>query len=311
MRPKTRQRLGLLLRLGFTALALGWVLSRVDPAQTFEHMRSLPFWVFIVPFLAMMTNSFLHGARLSILMKLAGAPISVIQGVGVSLRAAFVGLTLPTGGGELVKVALLTQLSGRGDAAVAVAVATRLLEFVPWSMLLFWGVARGLSRESQPLAWTALGAGGAFLGAVVAGAVLARLQVELPGQGRVALFLNRAAQSLRRVSGRPGSLAIVMLLAVPFGVLNVLSMWVVLYAFHTGISYPDALMLIPAADVWVSLPISISGVGVREGVVSYVLGLRGVDPSVAVSAALVRWTGELIRGVVGGVWFVLEDRRER
>lgn len=311
MSPETRRRLSLLARVSVTAIALGWVLTQVDPAQALAQIRTLPLWIFVVPFLAVMLNALLHGARLSLLMGLAGVEMGVITGLGVALRASFIGLVLPTGGAEVAKVALMTRATGRADAAVAVAVATRLLEFIPWSMLLFWAVVRGLGQESPPLAWTALGMGMAFFGAVCAGAILARLRLVLPGEGRVARFLNNAAAALRRVGGRPGGLALVTLLAVPFGFLNVFSMWIVLYAFDTGISYPDALMLIPAADVWVSLPITISGVGVREGVVSYVLGLRGIDPSVAVSAALVRWFGELMRAAVGGVWFVLENDRER
>lgn len=309
MRSETRKALTLGLRLLLTAAALTWVFSRVELGQTLEHIAGLPAWVFLLPFLAMLANSVLHGLRLSLMMGLAGVEMSPIAGLGVALRAAFVGMALPTGGGELAKVALLTRVSGRADAAVAVVVATRLMEFIPWSMLLFWAALRGVGRESQPLAWTAIFAGSAFLGAVLGGALLARLRLEVPGQGRIARFLNNAAASLRRVSGRPGGLALVALLAVPFGLLNVFSMWIVLYAFHIPLSYPDALMFFPAADVWVSLPISISGVGVRESVVSYVLGLRGVDASVAVSAALVRWSGEILRAIPGGIWFVLDDDR--
>lgn len=46
---------------------------------------------------------------------------------------------------------------------------------------------------------------------------------------------------------------------------------------------------------------TISGVGVREGVMARALAPYGAAPTLAVAIALTRWTGELGRAALGGV----------
>jgi hypothetical protein len=49
------------------------------------------------------------------------------------------------------------------------------------------------------------------------------------------------------------------------------------------------------------LPVTLSGVGVREGVFVHALARFGATEELAVAIALTRWTGELGRAAVGGL----------
>ena len=76
--------------------------------------------------------------------------------------------------------------------------------------------------------------------------------------------------------------------------------WCTARAFGLGISFIDLSTLIPVADVISALPISIGGLGVREGTFVVLLGqLASVPRSLAVSISLVGYLVNTSWGLVG------------
>ncbi len=73
------------------------------------------------------------------------------------------------------------------------------------------------------------------------------------------------------------------------------------------------VFIVPLATVVTALPISINGIGVREGILGYLLGLYSVDPSTSLVFAWVLYAMLLGQGLLGGVVFALLKawRRER
>ncbi len=69
----------------------------------------------------------------------------------------------------------------------------------------------------------------------------------------------------------------------------------------------DVLTAMPIVDAAASLPVSISGLGVRERTFEALLaGLANVPEAVGVSASLAGWIFNLFWGIVGGVMFLRE-----
>jgi uncharacterized membrane protein YbhN (UPF0104 family) len=67
----------------------------------------------------------------------------------------------------------------------------------------------------------------------------------------------------------------------------------------------DVLTAMPIVDMAASLPVSISGLGVRERTFEALLsGLAAVPEAVAVSASLAGWLFSLFWGVIGGMMFL-------
>jgi hypothetical protein len=67
----------------------------------------------------------------------------------------------------------------------------------------------------------------------------------------------------------------------------------------------------PVATVVMALPISINGIGVREGVLGYLLGLYGVDVSTSLVFAWVLYALVLGQGLLGGVVFAMLKAERR
>jgi uncharacterized protein (TIRG00374 family) len=71
------------------------------------------------------------------------------------------------------------------------------------------------------------------------------------------------------------------------------------------------VFIVPLATVVMALPISINGIGVREGILGYLLGLYGVDPSASLVFAWVLYVMLLAHGVLGGAVFMMLKARHR
>ena len=307
--PRSSGRLWLLLRLAATAAAVAWVVSRIEPGEALQHLRAAPAWVYLVPVALMTLNAWIHAVRVQLLLSAAGVVASQGAILGAILRAGFVGLVLPTGGSEVAKVAWLTRVTGEGEAAVAALAGVRVLELLPWAGLLIFGLSQGLLQQDPLIGASAVFFAAAFLGVVGISAIGVRFGPGIARRipGRPGDFAVRCAEALYRVRRRPGHVLAALLLAVPFALINCLSIYVALVGHGIPLSYVEVLALFPAADTIISLPVTISGVGVREGVFVHALAPWGVSESLAVAASLTRWTGELGRAAVGGVLFVLRD----
>lgn len=300
-------RAWLVLRIVLTIAVLGAVLYRADVGEALAQARRAPAWVFALPSALLFLNSGLHALRLRLLLDPAPPVREVLRLV---LLGNFAGLVLPTGGGEAVKGLALARLVGGVEPAFAALLASRLLELLPWGLLLFWAAAGVLPARLPGWVGPTLLAGLAMVAAF--GVLLVLLTWPVRALGWIPHWAGRA-RLIRLASLRvgPGRIAACAALAVPFALTNCFVVFAILRGMGAPVTYPDILGLVPAMDVIISLPVTIAGMGVREGM--FVEGLRpwGVAPSVAVAAAATRWSGELFRAGVGGLWWLARGAGER
>ncbi len=287
-------------RLLVAAALLTFVLGRVDRAAVFAAMVATPWWAWCVPTVALTLNAGVHALRIRAVLPAPRPPVSEV--LRCVLLGNFFGIALPTGGGEAAKAIALARLSGQPEQAVMALLTSRMLELPPWGALLFWAAAKVLPGRLDswvPVAW-AVGAifWGVFLIAVFAHRY-ARLLLALPLPPSVRPLLERC------LAFRPRLLDVVAcgLGAIPFAALNCAVVWALLVASHTPLGYADVLGLIPAMDVVISLPITIGGAGVRETMFCHALAPWGVSAEIALSVSWLRWSGDLSRAALGGVWW--------
>jgi len=314
---RRRRRVGLGLRLLGTGLAVAWVVGQVDLGVAADAVRTAPGWVFFVSPVGVMCNTLIQSVRVQRMLRAMAVHLSLWQVFSALCRGAFVGLVLPSGGQEVAKAAFLAKASPRADAGIAALVAARVLQLPTWAVLLAWGLMAGLLVTDPVLGAAAVG----FLcvTAVVLGLCAWGLRrpeapvLPLPGwtPSRVRSGLKQIVDALRSLKSTPGAMVQVALLAVPCAAVNITVVWAVLTGFGAAIGPSEVAALLPAADVLIWMPISISGLGVRESLFAHFLAPRGVMFSTAVAVGLTRWTGELTRALVGGILFVLGDTVHR
>ncbi|RME23196.1 MAG: hypothetical protein D6798_14010, partial [Deltaproteobacteria bacterium] len=206
---------------------------------------------------------------------------------------------------------------GSAELAVAAVVVTRLIELVPWTLLLGWGLWWGLWWRLPALGIAAASFAVLFSGILAASLVLARRRAR-PGRPRPTSAgwgtwrlpepVERVVGRLRRAFALVGRdrrrLLLSFVLSLPFSLVNCLAVHVIMRGHGLTLSYLDTLALIPTIDTVLALPITIGGLGIREGLFVHALEPFGATRAAAVSIGLTRWFSELTRAAVGGLVFL-------
>ncbi len=86
--------------------------------------------------------------------------------------------------------------------------------------------------------------------------------------------------------------------------------WAAARALGTDVSLPHLLGLMPVVDAIASLPITLSGLGVREGLlVEWLGGQAAIGPGKALAASLLGFAALGLWGLIGGLWLAFWRRR--
>lgn len=295
-----------MVRVAITAAALGWLARTVDIESVTAALQRTPPLVLAVPLLALLANAAIHSLRLHLLLRATGHPVAYPAVVDIVLRATFVGAVSPRGGADVARIAWLTRHTQAVEPVVAAAVVGRLLDLIPWLGMLSYGLLSGVLDNTPVLAASATAFAAAFTGVLIAALLLG-----LAGEAiaaRLPVFRDRAvsiARATRLLGQRPRLLLGVTALSALVGALNVVSVSVVAAGFGATLPLSQAIGVVPAMDTVISLPVTISGVGLREGTFVLAFVPRGLTEDQAVAAALVRWSGELGRALIGGLVFLI------
>ena len=99
------------------------------------------------------------------------------------------------------------------------------------------------------------------------------------------------------------------LLSILLFMFHFLSFYCAIFAVGGTAPLMEVMTAMPIVDVVAGLPISVSGLGVREKTFeTLVNGLAGLPGATAVSASLVGWLMGVLWGVVGGIVFLVGGR---
>jgi uncharacterized protein (TIRG00374 family) len=260
----------------------------------------------------------LAGIRWQILLRVQGIFIGWIRLLTLMMIGMFFNFFVPGGtGGDVVKVFyLLKETPGKGAQAFLSVVVDRLLGLV--AVVLLAGVVVLLrwrwitaTPETAQYVWLAL----AILGSAVFGLAVSlivtgcglvhKLPERLPGRAKLAEFA--LAYNLYGREWKVTTLAILLSALSHIGYFA--TFYCAARAFGgPGIQLPsfaDLCAIMPIVNTIVSMPISLGGVGVREGLFQVFLSnLSGVGEGVAVVISSTGYLLTLVWGLVGGVLYL-------
>ncbi len=218
---------------------------------------------------------------------------------------SFFSLFLPTSvGGDAVRALAAARSSARAGRAVASVLIDRGFGVV--ATIAFAAVGLALVSESPAVlsgdgvSWRAPGlAGGALTLAVTGVAVLMFRR-----SARVRALWHDGSATLGDLARSPRRLGRVSALALVSQGLIVL-LWYTL-ARGMGFALPTSTFLwaVPLVSLSALLPVTFSGLGVREGVWLILLAGSGLPPADVVVFSLLYFACNLLVGVTGGILFV-------
>jgi uncharacterized membrane protein YbhN (UPF0104 family) len=100
-----------------------------------------------------------------------------------------------------------------------------------------------------------------------------------------------------------------VLLSFAFNILLMIMNYLAALSFGVRISFWYFLLFIPIISFLLTLPISLSGLGVREGVYVYLFSQVGVPPSSALAISLSMYGVTVATGLIGALIYAVEGYR--
>jgi uncharacterized protein (TIRG00374 family) len=228
------------------------------------------------------------------------------------LAGQFVGNVLPsTIGGDVLRVSRATKTTGTGEIAFASVVIERLSGFVALPFLSLLGFALQPSLLDLEHSWIAL----AIAGATVAGLVIILVIAGSPKMaGRFAghqnwmRFIGAVHVGVDRIRREPRRAISVLVAAITYQASVLVAVWCAIHAL--GVSLPNGAVLayLPAVASAQVLPISLSGLGIREGLLVLLLRPLDVPTGKAIGIGLLWYGMTLVVSLLGAPAFAVGHR---
>lgn len=306
-RRRLRIILGTAIRLVGTVVLMAYALQSVEWSALRERLRTADWRWWTAGLAAGVLVQVAAAVRWSALARPIGFDLPTLTFVRRFFEGSFFSLCLPGSiGGDVVKAYRMSDSTTGRLLAGCTILADRFTGFAALAVL----AVTALTAQRYALGpWSAIGVGCLLLAAVmvplgVAVGMLDKVLGWLPEQHRLRRFLGH----LLPYQMRPSLLvrAVAWSMVVQMGGAFAVS----LVGRSVGVNLPFSIWFgsIPLVSLAMVLPISISGVGVREGGLAVLLGPHGVAHEQAVAIGLLWFVTTIICGLIGGLCF-LSDRR--
>jgi glycosyltransferase 2 family protein len=297
------------MRVAGSALILALLFHYLPLRQTWGTLARLPASLWVLVLLGYLAVHVVGVAKWRVTVNLAGSGLSFSQAARCYFAGLFATLFLPSLiGGDIVRAGLALRL-GRSKAAVLFGSLTdRFLDFLALVIIATYGgalVPGTLNAASQRVRQ--------LLGIISVGlTLLAAVAFFLLPARRFSYRTRRHLVRLREAGRSMMSAPQYALLSLGLGVL-IQSSFILLnivLAEACGVHVVTRVWLFawPLAKLAAVLPITYSGIGVREAALVWLLQPFGASPTLTLSAGLA-WEGVMISGgLVGGAAAALLGR---
>lgn len=300
------------LRAAISAAVLAYLLSRIDAAASARAMAGvgLPALALVLGLVALDRAVMIR--RFVLLLGAADLGVRPGAAARLFLVSSFVGSFLPAGvGADAARAWGLARQTARGSDALAAVLVDRLLGVVSLAALaalglLVWTPPGGRDWRLAAAAAVLLAASAAALWADRAARALLPPHWHDSRAGRRLLRLCDAVGLYR---GHRRALARVLGWSLTVQGLRVAQAYGLAYGLGLGVPFSYYLLVMPVGLLMLMLPVSVSGVGLPQGVIVWLLRPVGVpdEQSFALSTLIVL-TG--VAGNLPGLFLWLRRRQD-
>ena len=306
--PGRRRTIALwVLKVVVTSALVAWVFSRIDLAELAANLRaSLGPWL-LLALLVGVINVTLSAVRWRVMLAALGSHIPLVWAVRLVWSGLFFNTVLPTSVvGDALRGAWTARLSDPAQAYWSV-VLDRVTAMGALALLAGVGLLFPEGRAlpaAPPLALACGVLGLPALLAVAAPERFAALLVRFGGQR-----LRRAAEG-KITEARPvGPRLKVLGLAGCVHLLMLLDVALIARAAHLDLPVGILIAVVPAILLASYLPVSISGIGVRDAALVELLGQAGVPRAGALTVSILILAISILLSLGGGLVYLASGLR--
>jgi uncharacterized protein (TIRG00374 family) len=311
------------LKLAVSLSLFAWIVSRTDLAPVRDALVGVDGRWLLAGFAAQILGAALIARRWQALLAVRGVEPGYGYLLGSTLSSLFFRQFMPSviGGDALRGHDAWRAGASPGFALVSLfvdrLVGLLTLALFAFAALLLLGGRTELAGVLVPIA-AGIGAmlavvgamfwrGGAAAEGSALGRLGARLRARLPA--RIADKLARLVEGVRVYRGQGRVLARVFAWSLLLQVNVVTFYWMLAQALGIAVPYAAFFAVVPIAIFVMMLPITINGIGLRETMFVFLLGLWGVEGGAALAFAWLEFGTVLATGLFGGVVYLLRPGR--
>jgi uncharacterized protein (TIRG00374 family) len=301
------------LRVLLTAAILAYLAAQFDMRDALRAVARTDLSHLLVVLALVACDRILMIWRWVLLLRSTGSPITPRAAARIFLVSSFVGSFLPAGvGGDAARAYALMRHTARGGEAVASVAMDRYLGVVALAVLGALGAASSAAVVSPRLRmWLVTAA--LLFGIASAGMFWLDRVVEavIPAQWRESTIGHRLRATALAVSDyrrRPGTLVGVLGLSFCVQGLRIVQAYILGRGLGIAVPLRYYVAFMPVGLLLLLLPVSISGFGLPQGVIVWLLRPLGVpDTQSFALSTLIVLSG--LAGNLPGAWLYLRGNR--
>jgi uncharacterized protein (TIRG00374 family) len=312
--PVSRRGVWLFLAKAAVSLLLLTVLFwRIDRGAFLQSLRALS-----PGLLAGCTGLYILGyvvssVRWQGLLLAEGVDLSLTRLTLIYFQGSFFNLFLPTLiGGDIVRGVSMYRLTGGHPASLASILVDRLTGFAALIGIAVAAAAAASAVIPDPqVTAMVLCVAGAFA-LLVAVLMNARLMggvgglLRLAALGRFEAKLGGLVEAVHRYRTHRRALVVALGYSVFIQALVIVTYYLVGRGLALAVPLRYFFVYVPLITVVSMLPVSVAGLGIREGSVVYFFGRIGVDPATALGMSLVWFALSVVVSALGGLAFLVD-----
>jgi glycosyltransferase 2 family protein len=289
-------------RLFITAAILAYLLRSIDLGAAVHAMLRMNPWWFAFTLVLVAADRVLMAVRWLLLLRAADVDIPAASALRIFLRSSFVGSFLPAGvGADAARAYEIASRTSRGSQAVASVGIDRVLGLVAIAILGITGLAGWAQHLEQALRLRLMAVaalGGLAVLAIFWVDTIARAVVPSSWHGTLwGRRILRLGDAIGAYRGHPRVLAQVMALSVAVQLVRVFQGYGLGRGLGIQVGVDYYLVFMPIAMLVLLLPVSISGFGLPQAAIVWLLRPVGVPDaeSLALSTLLI------VVGIIGNL----------
>ena len=292
--------MGLALKAGLSIGILAILAARTDLAHITALLASISGGAIATVLALIVAQTLVTAYRWVLVMAGVGVSVELWPAVQALFASLFINQCLPSYvGGDAYRVYWLYREGNPFAAAVRGVMIDRVSALIALVVMMVASLPRLFERFPDQAVETGMVAVAA---AGVAGTIVFFACDALPRtwrRVRVIAELAELSTAARRMLLTSRKALLVGPLALLVHVISALIMYVLARDLGLPLTAFDCLLLIPPIMLLSAIPISISGWGVREGVMVGALGMMGIDADQAIALSVLLGIVLLLNGLLG------------
>jgi uncharacterized membrane protein YbhN (UPF0104 family) len=291
---------GWAVRVSVSLGLIFWLFTRYDLKGILATFERLPILVWLLASLMYLVSQVLSSIRWWILSNTLAVPGRWPTYLGFYFVGMYFNLFLPTGiGGDVFKAYYVSRGEGRKLLAAYSVVGDRLFGLV--ALFLMGAGTALLFPDILPEPFFVI----LSISGLASVCALSLFPFLHRGLIRVWPRLSRYLSDMVKLWQSPRRILAILGLSFFLQALGMVA--VALLGAGIGIQIPVAFYFatLPMVAIITMVPISFSGIGVREGAFVYFLGLKGIDPETAFSLGILFFSIQVATSLIGGLAYAL------